>query len=812
MKRPMERQYIQKAFHSYIESIPIAPFLYLNCKTTQLSNNRPTTVQQLSNHAQQWSDHYPYRIFKPMKTRLLAALLLAAGTAVAQPKISPRTQNFLQRFSQSTTPQPGYVYRTDAAGHVFMPAFLMMEPGSTGNDLEALGVHIGTRAGDVWTAAVPLSQLQAVAALTSVKYMELDEPLSPTMDSARRATRADSAQAGIALPKGFSGAGVVVGILDVGFDYTHPAFYDTTGTRYRIRRIWEQKATGGTPPSGYIFGREITDTTLMRTAGTDNNQQTHGTHVAGIAVGSGLGAGDTTNRKYRGMAYASDIVLVGITPAQSQWTTTGMSDIVDGMNYVFQYAASVGKPAVVNLSWGCPVGPHDGRSLFSQACNALTGPGKLFVLSAGNNGENALHLQKAFTAADTMLSSFYDLPQTPVGKRSWIDAWGDSSKTFSVRLSLYNFATRLDSSVWVSVGSAPQNVILRGGAGDSILVSVSTEIAPFNGKPHILLDVDSRSTNQLCISYKSTSGTVHAWAGYVYSSTGYYGGFINNGQSWATAGNNAYLVSDMVTTSSALAVGAYASKNATRNLANSTISYTSYVANGNLVPFSSRGPAVDGRIKPDITGPGLMVTAPVSSFDSSFMTGGGNRSRTITEWTQPSTGKSFRYGALQGTSMSSPAVSGITAMLLEAAPSLTPDSLRSLYTLTAIKDIRTGTIPVGGNASWGNGKVNAYGALQRIYKGLGVSDILTNSSSIDAVLYPNPSNGSLTLEYVGKKAGVARMVMTDFLSASTIGPISWNVQPGSNSYTIDCRRLPAGIYFLIVNTPDGELHMKATLR
>ena len=100
---------------------------------------------------------------------------------------------------------------------------------------------------------------------------------------------------------------------------------------YRIKRIWEQK-TNGTPPIGYSYGHEITDTLVMVAQETDNNQQSHGTHVAGIAGGSGYGGSAS---EYKGVAYESDLVLVGITPSSDQWTNTGMTDIIDGLNYIY---------------------------------------------------------------------------------------------------------------------------------------------------------------------------------------------------------------------------------------------------------------------------------------------------------------------------------------------------------------------------------------------------------------------------------------------------------------------------------------------
>ena len=50
----------------------------------------------------------------------------------------------------------------------------------------------------------------------------------------------------------YKGKNVVVGIIDIGFDYNHPSFYDGQGN-CRIKRVWEQNKLG-TPPTGYNYG------------------------------------------------------------------------------------------------------------------------------------------------------------------------------------------------------------------------------------------------------------------------------------------------------------------------------------------------------------------------------------------------------------------------------------------------------------------------------------------------------------------------------------------------------------------------------
>ena len=144
-----------------------------------------------------------------------------------------------------------------------------------------------------------------------------------------------------------------------------------------MKQVWEMESLG-IPPTGYSYGHELTDPNQIQLNGTDNPEQTHGTGVCGIAAGSGYGSSDM-NRRCRGVAYESDLVFVGVRrdSLENQWLTGGFADFIDGISYIFNYAQTVSKPAVVNISWGAHSGPHDGSNLFNQACNQLSGPGRV---------------------------------------------------------------------------------------------------------------------------------------------------------------------------------------------------------------------------------------------------------------------------------------------------------------------------------------------------------------------------------------------------------------------------------------------------
>jgi len=78
-----------------------------------------------------------------------------------------------------------------------------------------------------------------------------------------------------------------------------------------------------------------------------------------------------------------------------------------------------------------------------------------------------------------------------------------------------------------------------------------------------------------------------------------------------------------------------------------------------LAPFSSRGPTADGRVKPDISSPGVSVTAAQAGTTSGYVT-------------------------FDGTSMATPFVSGAVALALQAAPSATPAQVKSALASSAL--------------------------------------------------------------------------------------------------------------------------------
>ena len=690
-----------------------------------------------------------------------------------------------------------YVYSMDNQNGVFVNAIMKVEPNFDDSKLTQQGIKIGTKAKDIWTAKIPLNAIHQFVKTQGIQYIDMDQPGYPELDTARKVTRVDSVHQGIYLPQSYAGKNVVIGIVDAGFDYTHPTFFDTTLTHFRIKRVWEQKTTTGNAPVNFGFGSEYSDSLSIWNKHFDVSETTHGTHVMGIAGGSG-GGSSANNKRFRGMAFESELVAVAIYPSAAHWLNTGSADFLDGINYVFNYADAVNKPAVANLSWGCPLGPRDGTSLFSQACNNLVGPGKIFVLSGGNNGSNNIHLKKTFTATDTTVHTVCTFSTNLIDKKNQLDIWGEIGKTFCMNFSLYTGYNKIDSTATICLDDSTHQYNLIGSNGDTCFITITTVASEFNGKPHMLVQLYTRVTDRLVVSIKSNEGTVNMWQGIVINTSGYYGTFAKTVFTWAVNGDNLMTCGDLVSTEQALAVAAFNSKPSFTNISGQNLTYQGYTK-GAIAPFSSKGPTADGRVKPDIAGPGLVLASSVSGVDSTYIVGGSDYSSVIASAVSPINGQTYSYAVAGGTSMSSPAVSGIVALLLQVDSTLNPVEVKDLLFNTAILDSKTGAIPDTGSTIWGHGKVNAYGAMASL---LGVLSVKNGTSNLPCNIYPNPSNGNYHLEIYSNDNDIANITITD-ITGRIIKHTVEVINAGLTVLNINISESGKGIYFVKVNSTKG---------
>ena len=590
---------------------------------------------------------------------------------------------------------------------IFVGAFLKLPAEFDKLRLTEFGIKVNTDLGSIVTVLIPIEQFISFCKAQIVDYIDIGNKVEPLTDNARSMTNSNLVNQGIELPKGYSGKDVVVGIIDNGFDYTHPTFWDSTMNNFRVKRVWEQTNNSGTSPNVFNYGSEFDNTTDIVNELYSSSNNSHGTHVAGIAAGGGTNIQGCN--QYRGIAPESDIVLVA----------TDMSErgIFHGIAYIVNYAKSVGKPCVINISIGGHIGPHDGTSPFDQACDTLRSllpEGVILVGAAGNTGNSKAHFATSFSTSHTSDYTFIKFNGEAAGS-GVIDIWG--TQDFTVQICSYNTNSNdvsggtLTLNTWNEGNS--QYTIYDGDYFSPDACNVNVNIQTYQGKKRINLVIDNTTQDDsykpLLLRISGSSGIVHMW--HHTDDNGFYSLNYNN----CSDGDDLYTCAEIGGTgNSMISVGAYNSKTSWTDLNGNVYDYSLFYEQGDIANFSSIGPTVDDRIKPDITAPGCRVVSSVNSFDTGNYPI--NSSDVISSISDG--GHNWLYACMQGTSMAAPVVTGILALWLEAYPELTITQAKQLIRETAINDDYTGDIDTSyvnyQNITWGAGKIDAHEGIKRL--------------------------------------------------------------------------------------------------
>lgn len=757
-----------------------------------------------------------------MRPGLAIFLLLVMHIAVhAQSNVSAKLGASLKLFLNSETIDQRYISIKNGQSH----AALFIEYNDNFNLPEKFG-RFRTKVGNIATADILLHKIMELAALPGIKKIELPLLFTKTDSLAKKLVGVDKVLSGLApLNQPYTGKNCVIGIIDDGIDITHRDFFDSTGNT-RIHSIWNMDL-GGVPPNGYYYGKEWQqDSILPYVQQYKAKQKTnyemqnlfgyggHGTPVTGLAAGN------------NGMAPGAVIISVALTATQD--TLLRSDRIIDGIAYIYAKARVLNKKCIVNISLGVQDGaPHDGKSILERAIDEFCKDKSdiLVAVSAGNNGNNWKHWAALPVHKDSSFGFFrcayegkiyFNVPRKnsdsltiSIGESKlgdlnapWIHKDSVLYQTPFVKISdLIGQTVPLEFKSFQKNGATSSIISFTAAHAsedyDEVIVKVQEFTSGTNG---VIFD------DHLYRYIFKGSGSVHGWYPFWNLHPIYFFGsnpypddptYISTDNAFSTnIPSNAFTV---------ISSGAFNARPCYVRKVNNEVVGSYPMCQ--LTYFTSHGPTLDGRIKPDVIAPGENVFAPRSRMDD-FL-----EHQFIIDTT---------LLAFGGTSASSPITAGVAALLWEYNPEFLRSDIIERIKSTAYADSHTqvtGDLP---NNISGWGKLDAFKALTGLPSNAAdncmlqvickAEEIIPNTPpdySTLFSLYPNPAYQFVTLEY--RSLLPSQVVI--YNSAGQQLKI-FNLPPSQNILfqQLPIQVLAPGIYFVRILNKDKSITKKLLIR
>lgn len=467
------------------------------------------------------------------------------------------------------------------------------------------------------------------------------------------------------------GQGVLVGVIDSGIDYLHPAFRHPDGTT-RILSLWDQTLnTNFKTPQDFFYGAEFNHEMLNRALLNENplslvpsvDEVGHGTMISGI-----IGGKENAEHHFSGIVPMCEFLVVKLKPAKKinkrvfcvpeEQLCYEENDIITALTYITEKARQFRRPLALCIALGTSQGGHNGKGATSGYLDYITqSPHTAVAVAAGNEGNRRRHFYgrimfPAFT--DVELNVDYKDPYFSM------EIWGDPPYRLAIDITTPNGETiqhlyprinecrRLSfvfnsSVVWLN------NVASESDTGDQLIL-IRFENATSGIWRFRVYGIDNENT------------AFHAWlpANDLISPDTY---FLNS-DSYCTLTSPGNASSPLVVANYNEALGAVSLD-------------------------SSRGYTRYNVLKPDLASPGCNLPAPLP----------GNR-----------------YGSLLGTGASAAHAAGIMAMVLEWAvvqgrhSSITGSDINRMLVRGAFRDKLT-EYP---NPTSGYGLIDIYGLFEKL--------------------------------------------------------------------------------------------------
>ena len=695
-----------------------------------------------------------------MRKIILALFVLSALMAGAQGFISPHAKFVKHRYESHVAKARtrGQMVSDQKRGAFFVTCEKDADVRSVANALKAKGAGIRIVKGRQILLDMPFVNLEEIAATKGVAKVDVGPRTRKKTDNVRRVTQAADCNAGAApLPQAYTGKGVMVGIIDSGFDLTHPMFKDKDGN-LRIKGFYMPGNTtlggdivrinGETLTGSYLSKPEdILDTQLVMD--TDGS---HGTACISILGGSVMDdVKGISGAPLGGVAPESDILICDDRSDDTHYDQL-MNDgydevpfnIAECLDFMMDQAKQQQKPLVVSLSQNSHGGWHNGTSNMATLLGGYCkDDGLVLMLCSGNEGGDMNYVNKTISACDTLHLGTYPLD----------NGWGytfccmPTSKQVKLELSVYNAAEKeVLYTVPFSLESddeGNQELYFELPLENERDLSLKERLVYSHLKKYIeegliyalcykTIDYDQNGNTFDCTYVELYHGDIvwnehapdveniddlsfmlhiipteetelHAWGDT-------YDLFYQVNGRELEYGRPDVSVGDWNTSGEPVSVGAWVSNNQIRYENGDTEVTGDEV--GAVSWYSSYGTDLAGRRYPDVCAPGNFIAAALNSFDAGM---DNNEVYVCREYTNQyvgqTSGHDYMWGWMSGTSMSTPAAAGVVALWMQAA-----SDVGKTLTCQDVKDIimhscDTDAFTAKDSERFGHGKINAYKGL-----------------------------------------------------------------------------------------------------
>ena len=496
---------------------------------------------------------------------------------------------------------------------------------------------------------------------------------------------------------GDTGQGQTIAVIDTGIDYTH-ANFGGAGTTAAYDANDPTVIEGGSFPTAKVIAGwdfvgddydpsdDSHDTPEPDPDPLDCNG--HGSHVAGTAAGFGVKSDHTTyTGAYNATTYASTSFGIGPGVAPKAKLVAlkvfgcegGTNVLTDAIEWVATYNATHADAIdVVNMSIGGIGGDYTADS---QATDALVADGVSVVTSAGNEGPNAYMTGAPGNATGAIAVAASDvtanLPGAIIDRATGADIPGINQNNYP---------------------GLPVSGTLRPILDDPATADVDEHLGCTES------DYGALPANSIAVIQRGVCPFVEKGA--AAEAAGAVGVIVINRDDIADPNEPPTFIGytptefdiPMIGVGNAYKATLYASDGIAAILKTGpSIPNPNFLANAD---FSSGGPRLgDSANKPDVSAPGVNIVSTA-------------------------VGLGYKGTTLSGTSMASPHVAGVAALVRQAHPDYTPEQVKSVIVGTAVQ---TKVVPY-------NSRIAGSGMVQP-------------RRAVDAVVYALAQDGTASLSY-----------------------------------------------------------------